>query len=81
VVRFREMLLHLLNESIPVEERFSSVVSSGGSKHIDGVGRALASAFLTSSNLHEYCLWNDKTEMGFNVLGWGSPYGAVTMKE
>jgi hypothetical protein len=72
--KFRDVLLYLLDETIPVEERFSNVVSSSGDKHIDGVGKALASAFLMDFDLHKYCIWNNKTEMGFTVLGWEAPY-------
>ena len=72
--KFRDMLVYLLDENTPIEERFSNVVSRGGKKHIEGVGKALASAFLMSYNLQKYCIWNNKTEMGFNILGWGSPY-------
>lgn len=72
--KFREMLTYLLDENTTLEERFSNVVGSSGKKHIAGVGRALASAFLMSFNLQKHCIWNSKTEMGFNVLGWGSPY-------
>lgn len=72
--KFTDMLFYLLNENTPIEKRFSNVVSSDGKKHIEGVGKALASAFLMSFNLQKYCIWNNKTEMGFNVLGWGSPY-------
>lgn len=68
------MLLYLLNESIPIEERFFNVVCSSGNKYIDGVGKALASGFLIDYDLHKYCIWNNKTEMGFNVLGWKKPY-------
>jgi len=74
VPKFRDMLAYLLDEDSPIEDRFSNVVSSSGEKHIEGVGKALASAFLMSFDLQKYCIWNNKTEMGFNVLGWGSPY-------
>lgn len=72
VGRFREVLLYLLDEKIPLEQRFSEVV--GGERHIEGFGKALASTFLMDSDIEKYCLWNSKTEMGFNVLGWGIPY-------
>lgn len=74
VSKFRRMLVYLLDESMPVEERFSNVVSSSGNKHIEGVGKGLASAFLMDFNLQKYCIWNNKTEMGFNVIGWETPY-------
>lgn len=74
IPKFRNMLGYLLDESIPAEERFSNVVNSSGNKHIDGVGKALASAFLMDFDLQKYCIWNNKTEMGFSVLGWDLPY-------
>jgi len=74
VPKFKDTLIYLLDESMPLEERFSDIVNSSGNKHIDGVGKALASAFLMDFNLQKYCLWNNKTEMGFSVLGWDLPY-------
>ncbi|MEM3565191.1 MAG: endonuclease NucS [Candidatus Jordarchaeaceae archaeon] len=74
VSKFREMVTYLLDESISVEERFSNVVSSNGNYHIDGVGKALASAFLMDFKPEKYCVWNNKTEMGFSVLEWSTPY-------
>jgi hypothetical protein len=68
IPRFREMLLHLLNEEIPIEQRFQNVVE--GQYHIEGVGKGLASTLLMDFNMDKYCLWNNKTEMGLNVLGW-----------
>jgi RecB family endonuclease NucS len=68
ISRFRMMLLYLLNEKIPIEQRFQSVVE--GDFHIEGVGKGLASALLMDFNMDKYCLWNNKTEMGWNVLGW-----------
>lgn len=65
---FRKMLLYLLNEEIPIEQRFRDVVE--GDYHIEGVGKGLASALLMDFNMNNYCLWNNKTEMGLNVLGW-----------
>jgi hypothetical protein len=62
------MLLYLLNEEIPIEQRFQSIVE--GNYHIEGVGKGLASALLMDFNMDKYCLWNNKTEMGLNVLGW-----------
>lgn len=73
-VKFRSMLVYLLDETVPLQERFSNVTSSDGAKHIEGVGRALASAFLMDLNPQEYCIWNSKTEMGFSVIEWDLPY-------
>lgn len=74
LTKFRDMLIYLLDENITVEKRFSNVVNNQGDKHIGGVGKALASAFLMDFNLQKYCIWNNKTEMGFSVLGWKLPY-------
>ncbi len=68
VSRFRKMLLYLLDEKIPIEQRFKSVVE--GDYYIEGVGKGLASTLLMDFNMDRYCLWNNKTEMGLNVLGW-----------
>jgi hypothetical protein len=68
ISRFRAMLLYLLNEEIPIEQRFQKVVE--GDYHIEGVGKGLASTLLMDFNMDKYCLWNNKTEMGLNVLGW-----------
>lgn len=70
--KFRKMLSYLLNESLPIGERFSNLTQ--GAQHIEGFGRALASAFLMDMNPQKYCLWNGKTESGFKVLGWDLPY-------
>jgi len=72
--KFRDVLLYLLNEELPIEERFTNVVSSNGSKHINGIGKGLASAFLMDFDAEKYCIWNNKTEMGFRALGWELPY-------
>jgi hypothetical protein len=74
ISNFKKTIIYLLDENIPVEERFSNVVDGYGGYHIDGVGRALASAFLMDFNPDKYCIWNNKTEMGFSVLGWSLPY-------
>jgi len=66
--RFRMMLLYLLNEEIPIDQRFREVVE--GKHHVEGVGKGLASTLLMDFNMDKYCLWNNKTEMGLNVLGW-----------
>ena len=66
--RFREMLLHLLDESIPVKQRFKDVVEDKGKYHIEGVGKGLASALLMDFDITKYCLWNNKTIMGLSRL-------------
>jgi uncharacterized protein YktB (UPF0637 family) len=67
--KFRGMLIYLLDESRPVEERFRNVVK-GGDMYIEGVGKGLASAFLMDFDINKHGLWNQKTEMGFKVLEW-----------
>ncbi|MGC8812748.1 MAG: endonuclease NucS domain-containing protein [Candidatus Aenigmatarchaeota archaeon] len=68
ISQFKNMLLYLLDEKIPIEQRFKEVVE--GEYHIEGVGKALASAFLMDLDIDKYCIWNNRTEMGLNVLGW-----------
>jgi hypothetical protein len=65
---FRKTLLYLLDETVPIEQRFQSVVE--GAHHIDGFGKGLASSLLMDFDIERYCIWNNKTEMGLNVLGW-----------
>jgi len=67
-VKFRNAVTYLLDESIDIEERLNQVLK--GDIHINGFGRALATAFLMDFDPGKYCLWNNKTEMGFDVLGW-----------
>jgi len=66
--RFRETLLYLLDEGIDIEERFNQVLN--GEHKIEGFGRAIATAFLMDFDPERYCLWNNKTDSGFSVLGW-----------
>ncbi|MFC1882786.1 hypothetical protein ACFL2S_15010, partial [Thermodesulfobacteriota bacterium] len=66
--KFRITVTYLLDESIGIEERLNQVLK--GDYHIKGCGRALATAFLMDFNPKKYCLWNGKTDMGFDVLGW-----------
>lgn len=73
-LKFRDVLLYLLNEELSIEERFTNVVNSYGSKHINGIGKGLASAFLMDFDAEKYCIWNNKTEMGFRTLDWELPY-------
>ncbi|RLE88087.1 MAG: hypothetical protein DRJ67_03015 [Thermoprotei archaeon] len=67
--KFRETLLYLLDEEIPLRTRFDEVVERGGRHHIEGVGKGLASALLMDFNIEKYCLWNNKTIMGLGKLG------------
>lgn len=65
--RFREVLLYLLDEGIDIRERMNQILD-GGHK-IEGFGKAIATAFLMDFDQSKYCLWNDKTDSGFKVLG------------
>ena len=67
--RFREMILYLLDESKDIKDRINQVLK-GGNYHIEGIGKAIATAFLMDFNPKKYCLWNKKTDLGFSVLGW-----------
>lgn len=65
--RFREMISLLLDEKINIDKRLDEVLE--GKYHIEGLGKAIVTSFLMDFNPDKYCLWNNKTEMGFNVLG------------
>jgi len=78
--RFRETILHLLDEDLNLKDRIDEVLD--GKYRIAGFGKAIATSFLMDFDIEKYCLWNKKTEMGFSVLGWelyerGDSPGAV----
>lgn len=66
--RFREVILYLLNEGIDIAQRIDQILD--GKYHIEGFGKAILTSFLMDFNPNKYCLWNNKTDMGFSVLGW-----------
>jgi predicted nuclease of restriction endonuclease-like (RecB) superfamily len=68
--RFREMTKYLLDEKVSVQKRLDEILEAKGNYHIEGVGKAIATSFLMDFNPNKYCLWNNKTEMGFSTLGW-----------
>lgn len=83
--KFRQTIIYLLNEKIPIDKRLNSILD--GKMHVDRMGKALVTAFLMDFNPEKYCLWNGKTEDGFKVLGWENEYyekgdksGAVYLK-
>jgi hypothetical protein len=82
--RFRNTLLYLLDEEKDVKDRIDQILN-GKKYRIEGFGKAIATSFLMDFDIGKYCLWNNKTEMGFSVIGWelyerkDSP-GAVYLK-
>src|SRR4030042_4141891 len=66
--RFREIISYLLDEKINVAKRMDEILD--GKSHIEGVGKAIATSFLIDFNPNRYRFWNNKTEMGFSILGW-----------
>ncbi|MEL7672022.1 DUF3578 domain-containing protein [Methanobacterium sp.] len=70
--KFRDSLLYLLNEEIDIKTRINELLYSNNEKHIDGMGKALITAFLMDFKPDKYCLWNGKTEMGLNALEWAN---------
>jgi len=67
--RFRNTLLYLLNEEKDIKERVDLILDSKEYR-IEGFGKAIATSFLMDFDIAKYCLWNNKTEMGFSVIGW-----------
>jgi len=66
--RFRETILYLLDEGVNVKERIGQIL--GGKYRIEGFGKAILTSFLMDYDSNKYCLWNNKTEMGFSAIGW-----------
>lgn len=66
--RFRETVLYLLDEGVEIKERLDQIL--GGKYRIEGFGKAILTSFLMDFNPEKYCLWNNKTETGFSVIGW-----------
>jgi hypothetical protein len=66
--RFKETILYLLDENLNVKDRIDQVLD--GKYRIAGFGKAIATSFLMDFDIGQYCLWNNKTEMGFSVIGW-----------
>jgi len=71
---FRKSLLYLLNEDVDIKTRIDELMDTQNEMHIDGMGRALITAFLMDFKPDKYCLWNGKTESGFKALGWDNLY-------
>ena len=67
--RFRDTLLYLLDEGKDVKERIDQILN-GKKYRIAGFGKAIATSFLMDFDITKYCIWNNKTEMGFSVIGW-----------
>ena len=65
---FRNTILYLLDEGIDIKERIDQILE--GKFRIKGFGKAILTSFLMDYDQDKYCLWNNKTEMGFSVLGW-----------
>lgn len=67
--RFRETLLYLLDESIDIKKRLDDILNKKSKYHIEGFGKAITTSFLMDYKPEKYCIWNNKTEMGFSALG------------
>jgi len=64
----KKTLLYLMDEKIDIRERINVVLS--GENHIEGLGKAIVTSILMDFDFNKYCLWNEKTMMGFDALGW-----------
>jgi hypothetical protein len=67
--RFRKTAAFLFDENIPVQRRLDDVLDKGGTHHIDGLGKGLATSLLADLVPKKYADWNNKVEMGLNALG------------
>ena len=66
--RFKEVILYLLNEKIELKERIDEIMD--GKFKIEGFAQAILTSLLMDANIEKYCIWNNKTEEGLDVLGW-----------
>jgi len=66
--KFRDTIKYLFDETIDVKERVNQVLK--GSHRIKGMGKALATSLLMDYKPEKYSLWNNKSDLGFSVLGW-----------
>lgn len=71
---FRDSLIYLLNEDVDIKKRINDLLDTKNEKHIEGMGKALITAFLMDFKPDKYCLWNGKTEDGLKALGWNNLY-------
>jgi hypothetical protein len=60
----REVLLELMNETRPIEERLDKIVGV-----VPGMGKAIITAILTVAFPAEYGVWNGISEAGLKKLG------------
>lgn len=65
--RFRNAIKELLDDSVPVAVRLDRLLD--GNRHIEGMGKGLATEYLMIAHPDKYCLWNGKTESGLAALG------------
>lgn len=72
---FRQTLSFLLDEKVSVEERLDDVLDRNGKHHIEGLGKQLATSFLTDLDPMRYPTWNNKVDMGLNALGRMPQFG------
>ena len=61
--KLREMLVELLDESIPIEKRFKDAVEA-----VPGIGKAIVTAILQIVFPEEYGVWNNTSEAGLRAL-------------
>ncbi|WJI09504.1 DUF1016 family protein [Methanobacterium sp. CWC-01] len=75
----KKTLLYLFNEQIDIKERINSVLDGDG--HIEGMGKAIVTSLLMDYDIGKYCLWNEKTMMGFSALGIDIEYKGLKAGE
>ena len=63
----KETIAYLVNENIPIETRFDSVVS--GRHHINGIGSFLASMLFAGLNREKYTIISNRNLEGLKRLG------------
>lgn len=68
MVRLKESILHIQDESISLEKRLNAVVK-GGSKYIKGFGKNLVTGLLHVRDWGKYGVWNNRSQVVLADLG------------
>ena len=72
--RVKSAMSWILNDSIPIETRFSEVMDRGSRHHSPGLGNGAYSEWLMFSDPSRYGIWNAKSVAGLSRLGMMPPF-------
>lgn len=67
--RLRATMTRLMDDSVPIETRFTDVMDRSSRYHTPGLGNGALSEWLMFSNPTRYGIWNGKSTTGLRRLG------------